>query len=117
MSIWTKGERLVFPAVSVATARRLWTPLPKPAVFRKELNGGGADGDPTVAPSSLNETVATATLSVALAAILTTPLRVLPLVGCVIVTVGGWVSAASTKRVRQQAKARQTQTLGDVKII
>ena len=55
---------------------------------------------PMLAPSSLNCTLATATLSDALADTVTVPVKVDPAVGAVIETVGGVVSEAGVVPVR-----------------
>jgi hypothetical protein len=95
--------------------------LAKLAGFSRRLNGGDVSGDAKVAPSSFKDTLATWTLSVAVTRTVKTLLTVLPFVGCMIVTEGGWVSAAraicATVRTPRKTNARQTQTLRGGKII
>jgi hypothetical protein len=54
--------------------------------------GAVVTGVPRLAPSRVNCTLLTPTLSVALAVTDTPPVRVAPVEGAVIDTVGGWVS-------------------------
>src|SRR5690349_16973269 len=67
-----------------------------PAVFQEVVYGVPRSSAPRFAPSSLNCTPATPTLSLALAVIDTTPDTVALFAGAVIDTVGGVVSGAES---------------------
>src|SRR6266851_3253181 len=85
----------VFPAASLATAASVCVPLAAVAVFQETLYEGPAPLTtlPRFAPSSLNWTPVTPTLSVAFAVTVTpVPLTVAPFAGAVIDTDGGIVS-------------------------
>src|SRR5690242_21492496 len=79
-------------AVSRATAVRVCEPLATPVVFQPSEYGADVTSPPRLAPSSLNCTPATATLSLAVALTVIVPVTVAPDVGAVIDTVGGVVS-------------------------
>ena len=98
MPFWTVTpagvETVVLPAGSFAVAVRAWNALLAVVVFQTTEYGGIVTGLPRAAPSSRNWTLATTTLSAAVAETATlAPLTVDPLVGAVIDTVGGIVSA------------------------
>src|SRR2546427_11764833 len=57
----------VLPAASRATAVRLWEPLATRVVFHEREYGAAVTSAPRFAPSSLNWTPTTSTLSVAVA--------------------------------------------------
>ncbi len=79
--------------VSRATAVSVWEPLVAPVVFQvSEYGDVPVTSAPRFAPSSLNCTPATATLSAAVAVTVTEPLTVAPAAGAVRLTVGGVVS-------------------------
>src|SRR2546428_3631916 len=63
----TAVEVAVLPAASRATAVRLWEPLATRVVFHKREYGAAVTSAPRFAPSTLNCTPTTPTLSVALA--------------------------------------------------
>ena len=81
------------PDASVATAVRVWDPLAAVIEFQARVYGAAVRRGPMLIPSSWNWTPATATLSPAIAARLTTPATTEPGAGPVMLTVGGWVSA------------------------
>src|SRR6266545_4752739 len=85
---------VVLPAASRATAVSVWEPLAAPVVSQETLYGLAVSSAPKFAPSSLNCTPATPTLSDALALTGIVPLTAAPLAGVRIDTVGGVVSAA-----------------------
>src|SRR5213594_2095020 len=82
----------VLPAASRATAVRVWDALVAVVVFHERAYGAVVISAPRLAPSSLNWTPTTPTLSVALAETVSVPDTVAPLAGAVIETVGGVVS-------------------------
>src|SRR5213594_3775833 len=84
----------VLPAASRATAVRVWDALVAVVVFHERAYGAVVISAPRLAPSSLNWTPTTPTLSVALAETEIVPETVAPLAGAVIDTVGGVVSGA-----------------------
>src|SRR5438876_1551183 len=88
----TAAEVAALPAASLATAVKLWLPFALKAVFQETEYGATVSSTPRIAPSSLNCTPTTPTLSVALAATVTVPATVAPGLGEVTLTVGGVVS-------------------------
>jgi hypothetical protein len=84
----------LFPEVSVATAVRLCLPLAKVFVFKDCEYGATVLAAPTLAPSTWNCTLATATLSDAVAVTVMVPETLAPATGELIETVGGVVSDA-----------------------
>jgi len=82
----------VFPAESFATAVKVWLPFETEVLLQENVYGEFASAAPTFAPSTCNCTLATATLSEAVAFTVTTPLTVALFEGEVIETVGGVVS-------------------------
>ena len=80
--------------VSLAMADQVWLPLATVAVLHVNEYGAVVNGAPKVAPSKRNCTLATATLSVAVAETVIDPETELPLDGAVIDTEGAIVSAA-----------------------
>src|SRR5881409_4292713 len=82
----------VLPAASRAMAVKLWEPLATRVVFHEREYGAANTSAPRFAPSSLNCTPTTPTLSVALAETVVVPATVEPAAGAVIDTVGGVVS-------------------------
>src|SRR5438552_17420971 len=89
----TAVEVVVLPAASRATAVKLCEPLLAVVVFQETEYGATVTSAPRFAPSSLNCTPTTPTLSVALAATVIVLATVAPAVGAVIETAGGGVSA------------------------
>ena len=86
-------EVVVLPAASLAVAVRVWVPLVVRVVFQEMEYGLEVSSALRLAPSSLNWTPTTPTLSEALADTVTAvPETVAPLVGAVMEAVGGWVS-------------------------
>src|SRR3989442_15936413 len=85
----TAVEGAVLPAASRATAVRLWEPLATRVVFHKREYGAAVTSAPRLAPSSLNCTPTTPTLSEALAETVTVPATVAPAAGAVRETGGG----------------------------
>src|SRR5262245_53200501 len=63
----TEAEGLWFPAASRATAVSVWVPFEVPVVFQLVKYGADRSSRPRLAPSSLNCTPATPTLSLAVA--------------------------------------------------
>src|SRR5436309_14563698 len=89
----TAAEVAVFPAASRATAVRVWTPFATKVVFQVMEKDPAVSSAPRLAPSSLNCTPTTPTLSEAEAETVTVaPETVAPAAGAVIETVGGVVS-------------------------
>src|SRR5207249_1444311 len=88
----TPADVVWFPAASRATALRVWLPLAALVVFHDTEYGAAVTSAPRLAPSSLNCTPATPTLSLALAVTGTVPETVAPAAGEVIDTEGGVVS-------------------------
>src|SRR6185503_577889 len=89
----TPADTAVLPAASRATAVRVCGPLPSRVVFQRIENGAAVASDPRLAPSTLNCTPATPTLSDASAVTATlVPVTVAAAAGTVIDTVGGVVS-------------------------
>ena len=86
-------EVAVLPAASRAVAEILWEPLDVIVVSQAMVYGEVVSSDPRLTPSSLNWTPKTPTLSEALALMVVVAETVEPLVGAVMETVGGVVSA------------------------
>src|SRR5207249_2162090 len=87
-TIVTEAEVVVLPAASRATAVSVWLPFAAVVVVHTRLYGLVVTSDPSGAPSSLNCTPATATLSAADAVRVTAPNSIAPVAGAVSVTVG-----------------------------
>src|SRR5205809_2699086 len=85
----------VLPAASRTTAVRLCVPLLAVVVIQERVYGAAVTSAPRFAPSSLNCTPTTPTLSVALAETVIVPETVAPAAGAVIETVGGVVSGGA----------------------
>src|SRR3989441_8483447 len=92
----TAAAVAVFPAASRATAVKLCAPFAAKVVFHETEKGAVVTSTPKLAPSSLNCTATTPTLSAALAETVTEPATVAPPAGAVIETVGGVVSTTVT---------------------
>src|SRR5207245_4878741 len=88
----TAAEVAALPAASLATAVTLWLPFALKVAFQDIEYGAVDTSAPRLAPSSLNCTPTTPTLSVALAETVTVPATVAPLTGAVIETVGSVMS-------------------------
>src|SRR6266853_1869126 len=88
----TGAELVRLPAASRATAVRVCEPLLALAVFQGTEYGALVSSAPTLAPSILNCTPTTPTLSEAPAVTVTVPDTVWPLPGEVMLTLGGVVS-------------------------
>src|SRR5262245_36657295 len=91
--IETGAEVATLPAASRATAVIVCGPLLEVAVFQATEYGAVVSGAPPLMPSSWNCTLATPTLSEALAATVIVPETVDPGAGDVTLTVGRVVSA------------------------
>src|SRR5213594_2144150 len=103
----TAAAVAVLPAASRATAVRVCTPLLAAVVFHERTCGAVVTSAPRFAPSSLNCTPTTPTLSVALAETVTVPATVEPAAGAVMDTVGGVVSGnAAVVNVKSAETAR-----------
>src|SRR5438132_256924 len=89
----TAAEVAVLPAASRATAVTLCAPLLVVVVFQEIEYGATVSSTPRSAPSSLNCTPTTPTLSVAFAETVIVLATVIPAVGAVIETAGDVVSA------------------------
>jgi hypothetical protein len=99
------AEGVLLPAASLATAVRVWLPLAREVVLRVVEYGEVVSKEPRLEPSSLNWTLATPTLSEAVAETLTlAPETVALLVGAVIETVGGVVSGGTLLTVIEIAE-------------
>src|SRR5947199_4925930 len=85
----------VLPAASRATAVTECAPFAAVEVIQARVYGAAVTSAPRFAPSSLNCTPTTPTLSVALAETETVPAMVAPADGAVIETVGGVVSGGA----------------------
>jgi hypothetical protein len=83
---------VLLPAASLAIARSVCEPLLDVVVFHEAEYGEVISRPPRLAPSNWNCTLATPTLSLALAVTETVPLAVAPFAGALIDTVGGVVS-------------------------
>ncbi len=93
--IVTGAELARLPAASRATAVSVCEPFVAVVVFQETAKGAAVASAPRAAPSSLNCTPATPTLSAALAVTAIVPETVAPLAGEVMLTVGGVVSLAT----------------------
>jgi hypothetical protein len=82
----------VLPAASVATALSVCVPFATVVVSHEISYGALVSAAPSGAPSSMNCTLATPTLSLAVALTVIVPATVLPSAGPVIATVGGVAS-------------------------
>src|SRR5437899_7493795 len=91
----TALEGAVFPAASRATAIRLWEPPATSVVFHEREYGTVVSSAPRLAPSSLNCTPTTPTLSVALAETVIVPATFVPATGAVSEAVGGALSTVT----------------------
>jgi len=91
----TLAEAPVLPDASRATADSVWAPLAAVVVSHVAVYGGVVTWTPRFAPSRMNWTPATPTLSVALAETVTLPVTVAPARGAVIAIVGGVVSVGA----------------------
>src|SRR3954469_22850084 len=91
----TPADAAVLPAASRATPVSVWDPLPIVVVFHTIENGDAVSSGPRFAPSILNCTPATPTLSEASAVTATVvPDTVTAAAGAVTETVGGVASPA-----------------------
>ena len=97
----TAAEVVLLPAASRATAVSVCVPLVAEAVFQEPEYGDAVSSVPRFAPSSLNCTPATPTLSVALAETVTVP-DTAPTPGEVIATAGGVVSDEPSRTLRME---------------
>src|SRR5437899_6447020 len=97
--ILTAAEVVVFPAASRATAVKVWEPLEAEVVFQEIEKEEPVSSGPRLAPSSLNWTPTTPTLSEAVAETVIVPETVAPAVGAVIETVGAVVSLKVTVKL------------------
>src|SRR5947209_230263 len=88
----TPAEVVRLPAASRATALKVCEPLATAVVLKEAEYGAALSSAPTLAPSTLNWTPATPTLSAAFAVTVIVPETVAPLAGEVMLTVGGVVS-------------------------
>src|SRR3989442_1790108 len=104
----TAVEGAVLPAASRATAVRLWAPLATRVVFQEIEYGAAVISAPRLAPSSLNCTPTTPTLSVALAETVIVPETVAPATGAVSATVGGVVSGGAAVLKAKMSEAAKT---------
>src|SRR5439155_327802 len=93
--IVTGAEVVRLPAASRATAARVCGPLTAVVVSIEIEYGATVSSAPTLAPSTLNWTPATPTLSAALADTVIVPETVAPFAGEVMLTVGAVVSLAT----------------------
>src|SRR3989442_1703901 len=91
----TAVEVAVLPAASRATAVRVCAPLLAVVVIQERVYGAAVTSAPRFAPSSLNCTPTTPTLSVALTETVIVPATVAPAAGAVSETVGGVVSGGA----------------------
>src|SRR3989442_15983105 len=83
------AEVVLLPAASRATAVRVWAALVAVVVFQERVYGAGVVSAPRLAPSSLNWTPTTPTVSVAFADTVIVPETVAPADGAVMETIGG----------------------------
>ena len=100
------------PAASRATAVKVWLAFVAPVVFQLTLYGDVVSSLPRFAPSSLNCTPTTPTLSLAVAVTETVAETVAPFVGAVRDTVGAvlsqlWVKAGWLTKVLQLLASAQ----------
>src|SRR5207245_11134268 len=92
------AEVVALPAASRALALSVWAPLGTVVVFQDTEYGATRSSAPRLAPSSLNCTPTTPTLSAAAAETVTVFETVAPASGALIETVGGVVSEAADTR-------------------
>src|SRR5436190_8744444 len=90
----TGAEVVALPVVSLATAVIVATPSERVAVSQSSTYGYDVSSGPALVPLTLNWTLATATLSTAVAVSGTVP-EISPASGAVIATTGGITSAAA----------------------
>src|SRR2546426_379538 len=107
----TAAVAAVLPAASRATAVRMCAPAEASAVFQLVAYGAVVTSAPRLAPSSMNCTPTTPTLSVALAEIVTVPAIVAPGAGEEMEMVGGVLSTVTLtrseeRRVGKECRAR-----------
>src|SRR5205807_1944632 len=91
----TAGEVVALPAASRATAVGVGTPAAGAGVAQEAAYGAAVASAPRLAPSSLNWTPTTPTLSVALAETVIVPATEAPAVGAASETVGGALSTVT----------------------
>src|SRR5436309_6741516 len=91
----TAADGAVLPAASRATAVKVCEPLPAVVVSQETEYGAVVSSPPRLAPSSLNWTPTTPTLSDAFAVTLTVPPTVAPFAGDVMLTAGGLLSTVT----------------------
>ena len=92
LTVTVTAAEAVFPAASRATAVRAYKPFPTVAVFQERLYGATVSSGPRLTSSSLNWTLATPTLSAAVAETVMVPETELFAAGVVMETAGGVVS-------------------------
>src|SRR5687768_18533405 len=92
--MFTAADVVRLPALSLATAVSVWLPLAVAAVFQAMEYGDVGSAEPRLTPSSLNWTLTTPTLSLALAVTLTVPDTAAPAAGDVMAAAGGVGSGA-----------------------
>src|SRR5438552_966256 len=103
----TAAEVAVLPAASRAKAVRVCAPALAVVVSQETEDGAAVSSAPKLAPSSLNCTPTTPTLSVALAETVTVPVTVAPAAGAVMETAGEVVSGgAAVVKVKSTDVAR-----------
>jgi hypothetical protein len=95
-SVTVTDDEAVFPDVSLATAVNVCVPSPTVVEFQLTEYGAEVTGAPRFCPSTWNWTLATATLSVALADTVADWCTSALLAGAVTETVGGEVSGLDT---------------------
>src|SRR5205085_1436783 len=88
----TAADVVALAAASLATAVSEWLPAMAVPLPHVSVYGAVVTGAPRFAPFSLNCTLATPTLSLAVAVTVVVPLTVEPVAGAVIATAGGVVS-------------------------
>jgi hypothetical protein len=93
LTITVTVDVVELPAASRAMARSVCEPFDAPVVDHVVEYGDLVSGDPKLAPSTVNCTLVTPTLSLAVARTVMPPLTVAPLSGDEMVTVGAVVSA------------------------
>src|SRR5437773_2250059 len=98
LNVTVKVSVAVLPAASRALVLSVWAPLGTVVVFQDTEYGATRSSAPRLAPSSLNCTPTTPTLSAAAAETVTVFETVAPPSGALIETVGGVVSDAAATR-------------------
>ena len=88
----TGAEVVELPAASLATARTVCWPAAAAVVSQEAAYGADVSAEPRFAPSTVNWTLVTPTLSEAVACSVTVPDTVAPPAGAVTATVGAVVS-------------------------